>query len=144
MRKSEKNHRMRTLTMGVAAALIFGGAVAQAHHSVAGAYDRTREATIDSVISEFRFVSPHPMVTVTESDGQLWRFELDNLREFSALGFTASDLKVGDRIVVRGWLARREANQLYVMYLERPADGFGFEQVGNRPRLLEPRSSGDR
>ena len=125
--------------MGVAAALISGGVVAQAHHSVAGAYDETREMTIDGVIAEFRFVSPHPMVTVTESAGQSWRFELDNLREFRAIGFTASDLEVGDRIIVRGWLARREANQLYVMHLERPADGFGFEQVGNRPRLLPPR-----
>ena len=135
---------MRTWTMGVAAALIVGGVAAQAHHSVAGAYDRNREATIYGAISEFRFVSPHPMVTVTESDGQSWLFELDNLREFRAIGFTASDLKVGDRVVVRGWLARREAKQLYAMYLERLIDGFGFEQVGSRPRLLEPRSSGDR
>ena len=144
MRVSEKKQRVRTWTMGVAAALIVGGVAAQAHHSVAGAYDRNREATIYGAISEFRFVSPHPMVTVTESDGQSWLFELDNLREFRFIGFTASDLKVGDRIVVRGWLARREAKQLYAMHLERPIDGFGFEQVGSRPRLLDPRSSGDR
>lgn len=130
---------MRTWTMGVAVALVVGGMAVQAHHSVAGVYDRTREATIDGAISEFRFVSPHPMLTVRESGGQSWLLELDNLREFRAIGFSADDLKVGDRIIVRAWLARREAMQAYVMHLERPADGFGFEQVGSRPRLLSPR-----
>lgn len=131
--------------MGVAAALTVAGAVAQAHHSVAGQYDETREATIDGVITEFRFVNPHPMITVTESAGeQSWRFDFDNLSEFSAIGFTASDLAVGDRIVVLGWLDRRQANRLYVMRLERPEDGFGFEQVANHPKLLEPRPSGGR
>ena len=126
--------------MGTAAVLVVAGVVAQAHHSIAGVYDQTREATIDGVITEFRFVNPHPMVTVTEIDsGQSWRFDLDNLREFDAIGFSAGDLKVGDRIVVVGWLARREANRLYTMRLERPADGFGFEQVANHPQPLAPR-----
>ena len=124
--------------MGIAAVLVIAGVVAEAHHSVAGAYDQNREATVDGVITEFRFVNPHPVVTVTESDGgQSWRFDLDNLLEFDAIGFSAGDLKVGDRIVVLGWLARREANRLYIMRLERPADGFGFEQIANHPQLLK-------
>lgn len=131
---------MRRWTIAVAATLIVAGAVAQAHHSVAGQFDETREATIDGTITEFRFINPHPFVTVTEvSSEQSWRFDFDNLSEFSAVGFTADDLELGDRIVVLGWLARREANRLYVMRLERPADGFGFEQVANHPQLLEPR-----
>ena len=120
--------------------MIVAGAVTQAHHSVAGQFDENREATIDGTITEFRFVNPHPFVTATDIDsGQSWRFDMDNLSEFSAVGFTASDLKAGDRIVVLGWLARREANRLYTMRLERPADGFGFEQVSNHPQLLQPR-----
>jgi hypothetical protein len=126
--------------MGIAAVLVVAGAVAEAHHSVAGAYDQNREATVEGVITEFRFVNPHPVITVAESDsGQSWRFDLDNLLEFDAIGFTAGDLKVGDRIVVVGWLARREAKRLYTMRLERPADGFGFEQIANHPQLLAGR-----
>ncbi len=114
---------MRRWTIAVAATLMVAGAVAQAHHSVAGQFDETREATIDGTITEFRFINPHPFVTVTEvGSEQSWRFDFDNLSEFSAVGFTADDLKLGDRIVVLGWLARREANRLYVMRLERPAD----------------------
>ncbi|MDA1183347.1 MAG: DUF6152 family protein [Acidobacteria bacterium] len=136
---------MRGWTLGVAAALILGGASTQAHHSVAGAYDDTQEATIDGVITGFRFVNPHPFVTVTRaSDGESWRLDMDNRREFDAIGFAADDLSLGDRVVVDGILARRDANRLYVMRLERPADGFGFEQIANRPQLLGPRSGIDR
>ena len=126
--------------IGIVAVLVVAGVVVEAHHSVAGEYDQNREATIDGVITEFRFVNPHPVITVSESDsGQVWRFDLDNLLEFDAIGFSAGDLKVGDRIIVLGWLARREANRLYTMRLERPVDGFGFEQIANHPQLLAPR-----
>ena len=125
--------------------LMLAGAVAQAHHSVVGQYDENREATVDGVITQFRFINPHPMIMVTETDGrQSWRFDLDNLSEFTSVGFTGHDLALGDRIIVLGWLDRREVNRLYVMHLERPADGFGFEMIANHPQLLEPRSSGDR
>ena len=130
---------MRAWTLGVAVVVVVAGASTRAHHSVAGAYDDTREATIDGVITEFQFVNPHPFVTVTRTDdGESWRFDMDNRREFDAIGFAAGDLAIGDRIVVDGILARREANRLYVMRLERPADGFGFEQVANRPQPLGP------
>lgn len=120
-------------------ALVVAGAAIQAHHSVAGTYDDTRKATIEGVVTEFRFVNPHPFVTVTRSsDGESWRLDMDNLSEFDAIGFTADDLSVGDRLVVDGILARRVANRLYVMRLERPADGFGFEQVANHPQPLGP------
>ena len=125
---------------GVAVTLIVAGAAPQGHHSVAGQFDETRESIIDGVITEFRFINPHPFVVVLPVNGeQSWRFDFDNLSEFAAIGFTAGDLQVGDRVVVLGWLARREANRLYVMRLERPADGFGFEQIANHPQLFEPR-----
>ena len=122
--------------VGVVTALTIAGAAVQAHHSIAGVYDSTRVATVDGVVTEFQFVSPHPWVDVRESrSGQSWRLEMDNRRELEAIGFAGDTLKPGDRVVVSGSLARREANRLYIRRLDRPADGFGYGQVGNRPRL---------
>ena len=122
--------------VGMAAALAVAGAAVEGHHSIAGTYDGAREARVDGVITEFRFINPHPFIEITDSrSGQAWQLELDNRREFEAIGFAADSLKPGDRIVVAGSPARREANRMYVRRLERPADGFGFEQVRNRPRL---------
>ena len=122
--------------------MTLAGAVAQAHHSIAGVYDSAREVTVDGVVIEFQFVSPHPFIDVRESrGGQTWQFEMDNRRELEAIGFAADTLKPGDRIVVTGSPARRGGNRMYIERLERLADGFGYEQYRNRPRLRTRRSS---
>ena len=66
-----------------------------------------------------------------------WQLELDNRRELTDIGFTETTLKPGDRVVVTGSPARREPQRMYVRRLDRPADGFGYEQVGSRPRLRQ-------
>jgi hypothetical protein len=122
--------------VALAAGLIFTSVSAQAHHSIAGMYDSRKEATVEGVITEFRFVSPHPFIDLKDArTGQAWQLELDNRREFEAIGITADTLKAGDRVIVVGSMSRREANQMYARRLSRPADGFGFEEVGSRPRL---------
>jgi uncharacterized protein DUF6152 len=113
-------------------ALMFGIVM---HHSIAGVYDSSRQVTLDGVIREFRFVNPHPFVIVDAKDA-IWKLELDNLRELTAVGMTKDTLKPGDRIVVSGSPAREKSEQtLYVQRLDRPIDGFRLEQVGNSPRI---------
>jgi hypothetical protein len=127
---------MTRTILAVAAVLAMAGAAAQAHHSIAGVYDSTREATVDGVVTQFQFVSPHPFVDVKDGrTAQLWRLEMDNRGELAAIGFTESTLKAGDRVVVTGSPSRREPNRMYIERLDRPADGFGYEQFNSRPRL---------
>lgn len=127
---------MTRTILSVLGVLAMAGAAAQAHHSIAGVYDSTREATVDGVITQFQFVSPHPFVDVKDGrTAQLWRLEMDNRGELASIGFTESTLKAGDRIVVTGSPSRREPNRMYIERLERPADGFGYEQYNSRPRL---------
>lgn len=123
--------------LSCAIAVTLAGMAAEAHHSIAGVYDSSREATIDATVSQFHFVQPHPYVLVDVRRGaaaEQWHLELDNRWELADIGFTEATLKPGDRVVVSGSLARREPRRMYVRRLDRPADGFGYEQVGNRPR----------
>jgi Family of unknown function (DUF6152) len=110
------------------------------HHSIAGVYDSSRPVTLDGVIKEFRFVNPHPFVLIDAKD-QIWKLEMDNLRELVAVGMTKDTLKPGDRIVVSGSPAREKSEQsLYVGRLDRPMDGFRYEQIGSSPRInFKPR-----
>ena len=127
---------LRVVGLAVTGGIMLAGAAVQAHHSIAGAYDSSREATVEGVITQFRFVSPHPFIELKDvRTGQPWQMELDNRREFEDIGVTADTLKAGDRVIVVGSMSRREANQMYARRLNRPADGFGFEEVGSRPRL---------
>ena len=123
-------------------ALVLASLAAQAHHSIAAVYDSAREQRLEGVVAEFQFVNPHPFVLVTvRADGAetSWRLEMDNRYELAQVGMTDKTLKVGDRVVVTGSLGRIEPRTLYIRQLDRPADGFRYEQVGSRPRVSTTR-----
>jgi hypothetical protein len=126
----------------VACGLLLGAFTAEAHHSISGMYDTRREVRVDGVVTRFEFINPHAFITVevreTGRAPQQWRVELDNRGELLDIGMTAETLQPGDRVIVVGSSARREANRLYLARLDRPADGYSFEQVGGRPRLRSP------
>jgi hypothetical protein len=129
-----------------AIAMYVGTTSAAAHHAISAFYDNSKRATVQGVVSQFRFVSPHPMVIVDVVDGGVtrqWRLEMDNRSELAAIGIGAETLKAGDGLVVSGSLARDGSKSLYVLTLSRPSDGFSYEQVGGRPRIVRKPASGD-
>jgi hypothetical protein len=123
----------------VACGLLLGAFTAEAHHSIAGAYDTRRDVRVEGVVTRFEFVNPHAFITLEVLEAgrapQQWRVELDDRGELSEIGMTAQTLQPGDRVIVVGSPARRETNRLYLARLDRPIDGYSFEQVGGRPRL---------
>jgi hypothetical protein len=132
---------MKRRTLSVAIALACAGMAAQAHHSISGVYDTSRQVTIEGAVTEFRFVNPHPflMMDVTvAAQTQSWRLEVDNRWELVAIGVTAETWKSGDSIVVTGFPGRTQPHSLYVRSLDRPADGLRYEQVGSNPRIRFP------
>ena len=114
-------------------------ATVEAHHSIAGAYDTRREVRIEGVVTQFEFINPHAFLTVEVREAgrapQRWRVELDDRGELSEIGMTAQTLAPGHQVIVTGSPARRGANQMYLVRLDRPADGYSFEQVDGRPTL---------
>jgi hypothetical protein len=132
--------RARTLAAG--AALAVASSAAEGHHSIAAVYDGSRQQRLEGVVAEFLFVNPHPFLIVTVEEGgaeQSWRLEMDNRFELAGVGMTEQTLKPGDRVVVTGSLGRTEPRTLYIRQLDRPADGFRYEQVGSRPRVSNAR-----
>jgi Family of unknown function (DUF6152) len=125
------------LTMTLVGAVI--DVPARAHHSIAGAYDVTQQVTVQGVIMQVRFVNPHPYLMLDDVDGsgrpRSWRLEMDNRFELVQIGVTEETLKPGDRIVVNGNPARNDQRSLYVRRLDRPTDGFRYEQVGFEPKI---------
>jgi hypothetical protein len=128
--------------LSFAAGVAIAGTAAQAHHSIGSVYDSSRQVTVEGAVTRFQFVNPHPLVAmeVTDRSGtaQQWLLEMDNRSELAAVGVTAETFKQGDRIVVTGSLARTQANRLYIYRLDRPADGFRYEQIGSSPRVRAP------
>ena len=129
-------------TVALAVAAVTGGATAAAHHSISAVYDSRKPVTVTGSVREFQFVNPHPWIglDVASDDGgmQPWRLELDNRWELVDIGMNADTFKPGDRIVARGSAGRDGARALYVLRLDRAADGLRYEQVGPTPRLQRP------
>ena len=112
---------------------------AAAHHSLSGVYDSSNPVTVEGVVVQFHFVNPHPYLTVAvqAADGRTteWRMEMDNRFELEGIGMTSRTLGRGDRIKATGSRGYRDASSLYLRRLDRPSDGFWYEQVGSTPRV---------
>ena len=115
---------------------------ASAHHSIAAVYDYSRPMSIAGVVTKFEFIHPHPFITMQVEGGnavpQTWRLEMDNRFELAQIGVTAETFKAGDRIVVTGSPGRDQSLTLYIRKLDRPMDGFQYEQAGSTPRISAP------
>lgn len=107
------------------------------HHSLYGAYERSEDTALEGAVVEFRFINPHPflVIEVSREDGsrETWELEMDNRRELAGLGITAQSFAPGERVVVRGSLSLTRDRAIYLWRLDRPADGFWYEQRGSTP-----------
>ena len=133
-----RKHANRTLRL-LAATLAAAGVPANAHHSIAAAYDSAKRLTLEGAIAEFHFVNPHPVliIEVAVADGakESWRLEMDNRRELVEIGITSDTFRPGDRVVVQGNAGRTEPRTLYLYRLDRAADGLRYEQLGYSPKI---------
>jgi hypothetical protein len=130
---------MRCRFVSLAAVLTAAALPASAHHSIAAVYDSRNLVTVEGVVVDFLFVNPHPLVIVEVSDAsgghETWRLEMDNRFELLAIGMSAESFGSGDQVVATGSRARDGSRGLYIRRLDRPADGFWYEQVGPTPRI---------
>jgi len=118
--------------------LTVAAATTHAHHSIAGVYDSKSPLTLEGVVSEFHLVNPHAFLTIAvtrEGRAETWKLELDNRYELVDVGVKADTLKPGDLIVARGSRARDGSRSIYALRIDRPADGFWYEQVGSSPKV---------
>jgi hypothetical protein len=126
-------HVRRDLTLILLAA---AGAPAYGHHSLNGLYERSKETTMRGVVAEFRFVNPHPVLVIEVGSGddtERWELEMDNRRELSRIGISADTLQAGDHVFVKGSVGLIRPRSFYLWRLDRPSDGFWYEQRGSTP-----------
>jgi hypothetical protein len=114
-----------------------------AHHAISAIYDNSKPITLQGTVVEFHFVNPHPFLTIDVVDErgahQSWQLEMDNRFELVDVGMSGDTFKPGERVVVRGGPARGRSNAVYALRIDRPSDGFRYEQVGASPRITRAR-----
>jgi hypothetical protein len=123
--------------------MLVAGVPVGAHHAIGAIYDSSKPVTVEGTVREFQFINPHPILVINVTEGGKtleWRLEMDNRFELIDEGMSADTLKAGDRVVATGSLSRNGAQAIYLRRLDRPADGFRYEQVGASPRVRKGRS----
>jgi hypothetical protein len=87
-----------------------------AHHSFSAVYDEKQVITVEGVVTEFRFVNPHAMMTldVTDKSGKVekWLVEFAGRLNLMEGGWTGGTIKPGERIKVSGNPARKSDRQI--------------------------------
>ena len=119
----------RALGSAVAFGCLLAALSAQAHHSTAGVYDPSKEATVEGTLSSLQFVNPHGsiVVTVTNADGTMtdWTFTTGSATALASQGITKvgpNALKIGEPLTVTFVPARNGSPLGGLKTIER-ADG---------------------
>jgi hypothetical protein len=97
---------------------------AGAHHSFAAVFDGSRTIQVEGVVSEFRLVNPHALLTLESMDAtgkpQTWIVELDGRLNLTTRGWTPQTIAVGEHVTVYGNPAHADAARIWFLRLERP------------------------
>jgi hypothetical protein len=102
---------MRNLVLLTSVCVVLVGSGALAHHPFDAEYDRSKPVQLTGTVESFEWANPHASIKVkgrdtrrgTEGD---WSVELGSPDELSRARWAQDTLKTGDKVTVRGWLAR--------------------------------------
>ena len=123
---------MRAKLIVVAAAMLLIARAIHAHHSTTPVYDSQRTVTKTGVVSSFKFVNPHAMLTldVVEEGGRVvpWTVEFDGRVNMTRFGWTDETVKPGDHITVTGSPTHNDSPRMFFIVLERP-DGTRLQRA---------------
>jgi Family of unknown function (DUF6152) len=108
----------------VAAALLLSVKSASPHHSFSAVYDDKRTISVTGVVTQFRFVNPHALMSmdVTDDTGKVvkWTVEFAGRLNLSEVGWTAESVKSGERVIVTGNPAHTIPARMSFLRLVRP------------------------
>ena len=128
---------MKILFLTSVAALIIMGAPEQsnAHHSVFAVYDINKSVTIDGVITDVWFKSPHirVFVEVTDKDGTkvTWNTHGHNPTALRRRGWVRDTLELGEKVTMSGDPTYDGSPKMFIRTIVREDGSILENKVGN-------------
>ena len=113
-----------------AAAFALATATATAHHPIYGKFDQTQTLALEGVVTKLDWRNPHAHIFMNVGEGAdiaNWAVEVESPAELARSGWNDETLQPGDRIVVRGPVARDGSRQIW---------GESVRRDGSRERLF--------
>lgn len=116
--RSLRTSAARFLPIHALLASCFLSAIAFAHHGTAVEFDVTKNGRIEGVVREVWFKAPHVRyyLTVVDKQGQqsTWDIQSQSPINLRRKGWSQDTLKIGDKVIVEGFLGRDGKKTLYM------------------------------
>jgi hypothetical protein len=94
---------------------------ASGHHAGATVYNPTRTTEIEGEVIRIFWRNPHVhfLLSVTGADGREteWDVESNSVSILSRMGVTPDVVRVGSRVRIAGWPARRQSNGMFATHM---------------------------
>lgn len=113
--------QLRSLWFAIAAVLLGGVAVINAHHSAAG-YDQQREVSIKGAIAKYEWANPHIYIHVLSAD-TLWEVEAGAPGVMRTRGWSPNTFAQGEAVVVTVHPARDSTRRTAQLVSVQKTDG---------------------
>jgi hypothetical protein len=123
---------MHKLRFTLIATLVLYVGTAFAHHSPI-VFDRTRQITIDGVVTEFKWSSPHSWIHLDVKDAKgvvsNWGVEMNPASLLARTGWKSTTIKPGDKVSITVYPLRNDEKGGQYVSIKLP-DG---KTLGERP-----------
>ena len=111
--------------LAVTLGLLATGATVHAHHSFAAVYDQTQPVRVEGTVVQIDWRNPHVLFYVAplgRDTASTWTFEMGAPMVLTRrLGWSADTIRVGDHIVVDGFMARKGDRQAAAQFVTTAA-----------------------
>jgi hypothetical protein len=103
---------LKTATLGIVLSL--AGLPLAAHHAFSSEFDSSRPVTLEGTVTRIDWENPHVYfyIDVTDKSGAVvnWKCETRGPNGLTRQGWKRDSLKIGDKVIVHGSLAREIPN----------------------------------
>ncbi len=119
----------RAVRLLPAAVLMLCGAMAiEAHHSFAAQYDNNKPTNMTGALTKLEWTNPHVYIYIDVTDPVTkkvtnWGFEMGPPHMLQKSGWKKNSLKIGEVLVMDGWLARDGSNSANARRVTRKSTG---------------------